>query len=82
MLKALEVVKTGIGMPAFIGDDAYIGFLTGNGVPLEEARDYAIAGCLDVNLPGKSRSMLRYVYCSISFRDYHKQWCSSPLVNS
>lgn len=55
MLKALEVVKTGIGMPAFIGDDAYIGFLTGNGVPLEEARDYAIAGCLDVNLPGKSR---------------------------
>ena len=56
MMKALEVVKTGMGMPAFISDDSYIGFLTSHGVSLEEARDYAVAGCLDVNLPGKSRN--------------------------
>jgi pyruvate formate-lyase/glycerol dehydratase family glycyl radical enzyme len=55
MLKALEVVKTGIGMPAFIGDKSYIDYLIGQGVPLEDARDYALAGCLDVNIPGKSR---------------------------
>ncbi|AOT69806.1 glycyl radical protein [Geosporobacter ferrireducens] len=55
MKKSLEVIKTGIGMPAFISDDSYIAFLTGEGVSLEDARDYAIAGCLDVNLPGKSR---------------------------
>lgn len=55
MIKALEVVKTGIGMPAFISDSSYIGYLTDQGVSLEEARDYALAGCLDVNLPGKSR---------------------------
>ena len=55
MIKALEVVKLGMGMPAFVGDQSYIGYLTGQGVPLEEARDYALSGCLDVNLPGKSR---------------------------
>ena len=55
MLKALEVVKTGIGMPAFVGDNSYIDYLVSHGVPLKDARDYALAGCLDVNLPGKSR---------------------------
>jgi pyruvate formate-lyase/glycerol dehydratase family glycyl radical enzyme len=55
MLKALQVVKTGMGMPAFVGDKSYIGYLVGQGVPLRDARDYALAGCLDVNIPGKSR---------------------------
>ncbi len=55
MLKALDVVKTGIGMPAFIGDRSYIGYLLEQGMPVEEARDYIMTGCLDVNLVGKSR---------------------------
>lgn len=55
MLKGLELVRTGIGMPAFIGDRCYIDYLVKQGVPLEDARDYAVAGCIDVNLPGKSR---------------------------
>ncbi|MEM4523104.1 MAG: pyruvate formate lyase family protein, partial [Nitrososphaeria archaeon] len=55
IIKALEVVKLGLGMPAFIGDKSYIEFLTSLGVPLEIARDYAIGGCLDVAIPGKAR---------------------------
>lgn len=55
MKKALELVKTGIGMPAFVSDKSYIQGLVDQGVPVEEARDYALAGCLDLNLPGKSR---------------------------
>jgi pyruvate-formate lyase len=55
MLKALEVVKTGIGMPAFVGDKSYIQYLLNHGVSLREARDYTLAGCLDLNLAGKSR---------------------------
>ncbi|GAG28558.1 unnamed protein product, partial [marine sediment metagenome] len=55
MLKALEVVRTGIGMPAFVGDNSYIEYLVGEGVSLPDARNYALAGCLDVNVPGKSR---------------------------
>jgi formate C-acetyltransferase len=55
MLKALEVVRTGIGMPAFVGDKSYIGYLTGEGVPLKDARGYAMAGCIDAAITGKSR---------------------------
>jgi pyruvate formate-lyase/glycerol dehydratase family glycyl radical enzyme len=55
MLKALEVVKTGIGMPAFVGDKSYIEFLLSHGVPLATARDYIMTGCLDVNIVGRSR---------------------------
>jgi pyruvate formate-lyase/glycerol dehydratase family glycyl radical enzyme len=55
MLKALEVVKTGIGMPAFVGDKSYIAYLRKHGASLAEARDYVITGCIDVNLVGKSR---------------------------
>lgn len=56
MIRALEVVKMGLGMPAFVGDRSYIDYLTGEGVPLREARDYALGGCLDAMLPGKSRT--------------------------
>ena len=56
MLKALEVVRTGLGLPAFVGDDSYIRYFMRHGVPLEEARDYLITGCLDANLPGRSRT--------------------------
>ncbi len=55
MIKALELVKTGIGMPAFIGDRSYIEWLLSRGVPLELARDYVVAGCIEVSLPGYSR---------------------------
>jgi formate C-acetyltransferase len=55
LMKAAELVRTGIGMPAFISDDSYISGLIAQGIPVEEARDYALAGCLDLNLPGKSR---------------------------
>jgi pyruvate formate-lyase/glycerol dehydratase family glycyl radical enzyme len=55
MLKALEVVRTGIGMPAFISDKSYIEYLLSQGVPLNLARDYIMSGCLDVNIVGQSR---------------------------
>ena len=55
MLKALEVVRTGIGMPAFISDKSYIEYLLSQGVPLDLARDYIMTGCLDVNIVGQSR---------------------------
>ena len=55
IMKGIEVVKTGIGMPAFVGDKSYMAFIQQYGVPVEEARNYALAGCIDPNLPGKSR---------------------------
>jgi formate C-acetyltransferase len=55
MMKSLELVKTGIGMPAFVSDNSYIEFLLSLGATLKDARDYAIAGCLDACVAGKSR---------------------------
>ena len=56
--KSLEVVRTGIGMPAFVGDDSYINFFTMNGMTLENARDYCMTGCVDGNVPARSRTQV------------------------
>ena len=55
MKKALEVVRTGCGYPAFISEKEYMDYLMSRGVSWEEATDAAIAGCIDINLPGRSR---------------------------
>ena len=54
MIKALEVVKTGIGMPAFALDKSFIEYMTTEGIPVEDARNYHLAGCLDPAIPGKA----------------------------
>ncbi|MGD9158277.1 MAG: pyruvate formate lyase family protein [Desulfobacteraceae bacterium] len=53
MLKALEVVKTGIGMPALALDNSFIDYMTSGGISLDEARGYHLAGCVDPAIPGK-----------------------------
>ncbi|MCL5952589.1 MAG: formate C-acetyltransferase [Chloroflexi bacterium] len=57
MRKALELVRTGIGMPAFIADQSCIDYLLSHGIPLRDARNYAIAGCLAINVPTQSRTI-------------------------
>ena len=56
MHKALECVRTGLGMPAFVSDGSYTATFASRGCPLEFARDFVMTGCLDGNLPGKSRT--------------------------
>ena len=60
MLKSLELIRTGIGMPAFVGDKSYLAYFNGQGVPLEDARNYALGGCLEGNVPGKSGATMAY----------------------
>lgn len=57
IIKGLECVKAGLSMPAFVGDKSYLKYFELNNVPVEWARDYVLTGCLDANLPGKSRSL-------------------------
>lgn len=47
-------LSTGQGLPALYNDHVVLPFLTGMGIPLEEARDYALGGCSQVNIPGRS----------------------------
>jgi pyruvate-formate lyase len=53
--KALKVARTGIGFPAFTGDDGIISFLVAEGIPIELARCYSIAGCMSPAVDGQSR---------------------------
>ncbi len=57
IMKGLECIKAGLSMPAFVGDKSYLKYFELNDVPVEWARDYILTGCLDANLPGKSRSL-------------------------
>ncbi|MBN8831629.1 MAG: formate C-acetyltransferase [Sphingomonadales bacterium] len=53
--EALELIGTGIGLPALLGDNSVIAFLDREGVSPADARNYAVAGCLGVNVIGQSR---------------------------
>jgi pyruvate formate-lyase/glycerol dehydratase family glycyl radical enzyme len=53
-LKAAELVATGIGFPAFFNDEGNISFSMGMEATLEEARDYAIGGCVVPIIPGQA----------------------------
>ena len=52
--KASEVIRTGIGYPSFFNDKSMIPTLQKWGVPAEDARDYAVTGCVYIEIPGKN----------------------------
>ena len=54
ILKAIDVVRSGLGYPAFFNDNTYIQFALQRGFSLEEARDYAIRACVNWLIPGKN----------------------------
>ena len=62
MVKALECVRSGIGMPAFVGDESYINFFAKqsptNCLPLEDARDWCCTGCVDGNVQAQTRTQV------------------------
>jgi len=45
--KALQVVATGVGYPAFFNDKSYIPTMLKYGITQEDANDYAIGGCVE-----------------------------------
>jgi pyruvate formate-lyase/glycerol dehydratase family glycyl radical enzyme len=53
-LKGLELVRGGLGFPAFFNDRSNIQWLLSIGVPLEEARSHCISGCLHSIVPGQT----------------------------
>lgn len=52
--RVVDVARKGNGVPALFNDEATIAALTMHGFPLDEARNYAIVGCVEPSLPGKS----------------------------
>lgn len=54
MVKAVELTRTGIGLPAYYNDEVIIPSLMSRGIPLEDAREYNIIGCVEPQVPGKT----------------------------
>lgn len=54
MLRAAEIARLGLGMPAYYNDEVIIPSLMGHGVSLEDARDYGIIGCVEPQKGGKT----------------------------
>jgi formate C-acetyltransferase len=52
--KVIDVLHTGIGYPSILNDKSMIPTLIEWGVPLEDARDYAVTGCVYIEIPGKN----------------------------
>jgi formate C-acetyltransferase len=52
--KAIDVVSMGMGVPIFFNDEVIIPGLIEKGIPLQDARDYAIIGCIEVTIQGKA----------------------------
>jgi len=50
------LIRHGGGLPAFFSDEVVVPALMSIGVSIEEARDYAIVGCSEAVVPGKSLS--------------------------
>ncbi len=54
MIKAAELTRTGIGLPAYYNDEVIIPSLISRGLTLQDARDYNIIGCVEPQKSGKT----------------------------
>ena len=54
LMKAAEVSRVGLGMPAYYNDEVIIPALVSRGLTLEDARDYGIIGCVEPQKGGKT----------------------------
>jgi len=52
MLRAADLTRTGIGLPAYYNDEIIIPAMLKTGHTLEEARNYCIIGCVEPQAPG------------------------------
>lgn len=54
LLKAMDVMRTGVGYPSLFNDKVIIPLLMKWGCPLRDARNYSIDACVYLNIPGKN----------------------------
>ena len=54
LIKAAELTRTGIGLPAYYNDEVIIPALLNRGLTLADAREYNIIGCVEPQKAGKT----------------------------
>ncbi len=81
LVKAMECVRSGLGMPAFLGDQSYINFFSAqsetNRLSVEAARDYCATGCVDGNVQAVTRTQVACFFIIPHAMDIalHNGWC-------
>ncbi len=54
LVKAAELTRTGVGLPAYYNDEVIIPSLLSRGLTMEDARDYNIIGCVEPQKAAKT----------------------------
>lgn len=54
LIRAAELTRTGVGLPAYYNDEVIIPSLVSRGLTLKEAREYNIIGCVEPQKAGKT----------------------------
>ncbi|MBR2916160.1 MAG: glycyl radical protein, partial [Clostridia bacterium] len=54
MIRAAELTRTGVGLPAYYNDEVIIPALINRGLTIEDAREYNIIGCVEPQKSGKT----------------------------
>lgn len=54
MIRAGELTRTGVGLPAYYNDEVIIPSLLNRGLTLADARNYNIIGCVEPQIAGKT----------------------------
>ncbi|ALR74843.1 formate C-acetyltransferase [[Enterobacter] lignolyticus] len=52
--KTAETIRMGTGIPQIFNDEVVVPAFLNRGVSLEDARDYAVVGCVELSIPGKT----------------------------
>lgn len=54
LIKAAELTRTGVGLPAYYNDEVIIPALIARGLTIQDAREYNIIGCVEPQKAGKT----------------------------
>ncbi|MCT4509106.1 MAG: glycyl radical protein [Tepidibacter sp.] len=54
LLRACELSRMGLGIPAYYNDEVIVPALVNRGLTLQDAREYGIIGCVEPQKPGKT----------------------------
>lgn len=54
LLKTAATIRLGTGIPQLFNDEVCIPSFLSRGVSLDDARDYAVVGCVETSIPGKT----------------------------
>lgn len=54
LIKTAETIRLGTGIPQIFNDEVIVPSFLNRGIPIEDARNYSVVGCVELTIPGKT----------------------------